>query len=154
MIEKMISGGQTGADSCIIGVGRRLEIPLGGLVPRGWRTERGPRPELAELGFTESDSADYPVRTRQNVERSDATLILATRPDSDGTRLTIRHAESLGRPFLLVDPFAADAAQQIRSWLMATEPGVLNVAGNRESKAPGIEDRAEQILYEALTGLS
>lgn len=153
MIEKLISGGQSGADSCIIGTGRRLGIPIGGLVPKGWRTERGPRPELARLGFSESDSPDYRIRTCRNVEQSDATLILAINPDSDGTRLTIDHARALGRPFLLVDPFGADATRSLRVWLEETRPRVLNVAGNRESKAPGIEARAERILIEVLKAL-
>jgi len=150
LISKLISGGQTGADSSVIEVGRRLGIAVGGLVPMGWRTEQGPRPELERLGFTQSDSRDYRVRTRRNVEQSDATLIFAVQPDSDGTRLTIEHARELGRPWLLVDPFQATVASRITNWLEETRPVVLNVAGNRESKAPGIAVRSQQVLYTVL----
>ncbi len=152
MVRKIISGGQTGADSCIIVVGERLGIPIGGLVPKGWRTEQGPRPELASLGFSETTSGDYAVRTRRNVEQSDATLIFAVNPDSDGTRLTIRQARKLGRPLLVVDPFRADAITAVKAWLNEARPTVLNVAGNRESKAPGIALRSEQVLTAALSG--
>ena len=68
MVQRLISGGQTGADQSIVAVGRRLRMPIGGLMPRGWLTEAGAQPHLGRLGFTESVSADYRVRTRQNVE--------------------------------------------------------------------------------------
>jgi hypothetical protein len=150
MIRKLISGGQTGADISIVAVGARLGIEIGGLVPKGWRTERGAAPELEQSGFTESDSSDYRVRTRLNVEHGDATLIFATDPDSDGTRLTIDHAHRLGRPCLVLNPFEVTAEKRARRWLLDTSPEVLNVAGNRESRSPGIGRRAEQILLAAL----
>ena len=150
MIRKLISGGQTGADISIVAVGASLGIEIGGLVPKGWRTERGAAPELEQSGFTESDSSDYRVRTRLNVEHSDATLIFATNPDSDGTRLTIDHAHRLGRPCLVLNPFEATAEKRARRWLRGTSPEVLNVAGNRESRSPGIGRRAEQVLLAAL----
>ena len=127
----LISGGQTGADSSIIEVGKRLGIPIGGLVPRGWQTEQGPKPALQELGFAESNSTDYAVRTRQNVEQSDATLIFATDSDSDGTRLTVDHAEKTGKPYLLVNPFEPGSVEAVTPWLQTIQPAVLNVAGNR-----------------------
>jgi len=151
MIKKLISGGQTGADSCIVQVGRRLGIATGGLVPRGWKTELGAKPALKRCGFTESSSADYAVRTRQNVEQSDATLIFATNPNSDGTRLTVDHAKKIGKPFLAVNPFAPEAVESVGPWLRAKQPAVLNVAGNRESKAPGIARQAEKVLYAVLS---
>lgn len=147
---KLISGGQTGADSSIIAVGNRLGIPIGGNVPRGCRTERGPNPRLTALGFTESDSHGYASRTRQNIEHSDATLIFATDPSSDGTQLTIEHAEEVKRPCLVLDPFEPAAVEAAAQWLHATRPAVLNVAGNRESKSPGIAKQAERVLHAAL----
>ena len=151
MIKKLISGGQTGADSCIVQVGKRLGIATGGLVPRGWQTEQGPKPALQELGFTESNSTDYAVRTRQNVEQSDATLIFATNPDSDGTRLTVDHAKKIGKPYLVLNPFEPGAADAVTPWLQAIQSAVLNVAGNRESKAPGIARQAEKVLHAVLS---
>ena len=151
MIRKLISGGQTGADISIVAVGARLGMEVGGLVPKGWRTERGPAPELERLGFAEAASSDYRDRTRLNVEFSDATLIFATNPDSDGTRLTIDHAQRLGRPCLVLDPFKTGAEKRVRRWLRDTSPEVLNIAGNRESRSPGIGRRVEQVLLAAMT---
>jgi hypothetical protein len=150
MIKKLISGGQTGADISIVAVGSRLGIPTGGIVPKGWKTEQGPAPELERFGFTESDSDDYADRTRRNIEQSDATLILAADPASDGTRLTIDHADRVGKPFLVIDPFEPTAVVTIGEWLNLVQPAVLNVAGNRESKSPGIALRAGEVLDAAL----
>ena len=150
MLKKLISGGQTGADSCIVAVGRQLGVPIGGEVPKGWLTEQGPDPRLRDLGFSESASADYAVRTRHNVEQADATLVFATAPGSDGTRLTLEHARHTGRPYLLVNPFLPQAEQSVRDWLAVTRPQVLNVAGNRESRSPGIAKQASRVLYGVL----
>lgn len=149
-VQRLISGGQTGADQSIVVVGQRLGIPIGGLVPRGWRTERGAMPELGRLGFSESDSADYRDRTRRNVEHSDATLVFAVDADSDGSRLTLGHARAIGRPCLCLDPFAPTAAATLRHWLADVRPRVLNVAGNRESRAPGIRRQVERLLCAVL----
>lgn len=151
MIKKLISGGQTGADSCIIRVGGRLGIPIGGMVPKGWQTEQGAKPALREYGFTESSCSDYAARTRKNVENSDATLIFASRIHSDGTALTIDHAKKIGRPFLVVNPFDSTVVETIVPWLRTTQAHVLNVAGNRESVAPGIARQSERVLHAALS---
>ena len=150
MIKKLVSGGQTGADMGIVAAGARLGIQIGGLVPKGWKTERGPAPELERFGFTESYSGDYAERTRRNIEQSDATLIFATNPDSDGSRLTIDHAARVGKPYLALDPFEPAAIQAIGQWLDSVRPAVLNVAGNRESRSPGITEQVGKVLCAAL----
>ena len=148
---KLISGGQTGADISIVAVAKTLGLPIGGTVPAGWCTEAGSEPRLEAMGFTESHSPDYRVRTRRNVEQGDATLIFAKNPDSDGTRLTIDHAARSGKACKLVDPFASTAIDETAAWLDATQPTILNVAGNRESRAPGIQAQVEWVLREALS---
>jgi len=113
-------------------------------------TENGPNPRLKAYGFIETDTADYVSRTIRNVEDSDATLIFATDPESDGTRLTIDQATANNKPHLLVDPFDPSAVDAVKHWLSATRPSVLNVAGNRESKSPGISQATERVLLAAL----
>ncbi len=44
MIEKIISGGQTGGDRAGLDVAIELGIPHGGLIPKGRKTEEGPLP--------------------------------------------------------------------------------------------------------------
>jgi hypothetical protein len=55
MIEKLISGGQTGADRAGLEAAKALGIATGGTAPKGWRIENpdgtsGSDPSLAEFG--------------------------------------------------------------------------------------------------------
>jgi len=47
-------------------------------MPKGFRTEAGPRPDYARrFGVRETSSANYRSRTKQNVIDSDATVIFS-----------------------------------------------------------------------------
>ena len=75
MIEKIVSGGQTGADQGALDAALELDIPHGGWIPLGRRTEAGPLPDNYRLKEMSTDS--YPRRTEQNVIDSDGTLIFS-----------------------------------------------------------------------------
>lgn len=148
---KVISGGQTGVDRGALRAAKAAGLATGGWMPRGWLTEEGPHPEYSELyGLQEQESADYPARTRRNIEKADATLILAGKMHSPGTRLTVQICERLGKPFAVFDP-ATVMVQDVLQWL--PNVAVLNVAGNRESKSPGIERWTERFLEELFASL-
>ncbi len=143
---RIVSGGQTGVDRAGLEVAIALGIAHGGWCPKGRLAEDGSVPSRYEL--VETDSVEYKIRTIQNVEDSDATLILHQRPLSGGTLLTKRVAARLGKPhacFLVAD----ESAATIASWLDEVRPEVLNVAGPRESSDPGIEQRATDLLLRA-----
>jgi hypothetical protein len=110
-------------------------------------TEAGPRPEFRDLyGAIETDSPDYPPRTRANVEASDGTLWLGS-IDSRGFRVT--HDAALRRlpsyPFLIVYQGQTPPSEVV-TWIGANKIRVLNVAGYRESVNPGIGERSERFL--------
>src|SRR5437762_161045 len=68
MLERVVSGGQAGADQGDWRAARALGIPTGGFMPRGFMTEAGPRPEFRELyGAVEHPSPDYPSRRLDNL---------------------------------------------------------------------------------------
>lgn len=73
-IEKVISGGQTGADRAALDAAIAAGIPHGGWCPRGRLAEDGRISSRYQLRETLSNG--YPERTRLNVECADATLIL------------------------------------------------------------------------------
>ena len=81
---------------------------------------------------------------------SDATLILTLGPSDVGARQAADLASRAGKPFLMVDLDAADAIDSVRAWLREVAPGVLNIAGLRESKRPGIYGRAYSFLSRVL----
>ncbi len=149
---RIVSGGQTGPDRAALDVALRLGIGYGGWCPRGGAAEDLPRAPglLARYpALRETPARDPAVRTAWNVRDSDATLVL--RPDgcaSQGTDLTTRAARDLGRPLLVTTP---DSVAEIARWLAGFGPDlVLNVAGPRESEAPGLYAAARATLLAVL----
>lgn len=57
---------------------------------------------------------------------------------------TLRACRALGRPAFLVRDGARPS--ELAAWVVAEFVEVLGVAGNRESTAPGIGERAERFL--------
>jgi hypothetical protein len=151
MLAKIISGGQSGADIGALRAGEALGIATGGAMPKGFRTEAGPQPTYAErFGMRETSSRSYRSRTRQNVIESDGTVIFAGPSLAGGSLLTKRLCADLGKPCLvLAFPAANDQRKLCTDWLAAHAIQVLNVAGNRESKSPGIEEFVFDFLVSA-----
>ena len=147
---KIISGAQTGVDRAALDAAIAFGLHYGGAIPRGRMAEDGPIDKrYAEL--TELKSDDYAVRTRRNVRDADATLILCPGLPEGGTALTERIAYELGRPVLVVDidnENARSARKLMRSWLNILAPTVLNIAGPREARSPGLYARVCDILKE------
>ena len=136
---KIISGGQTGADRGALDFAIAHGIERGGSCPRGRLAEDGPIP--ARYKLQELASAEYPPRTRRNVKDADATVIFdqAGRKAPRGTALTVRCAKAAARPYVVLHGFPAVAAgaAALTDFLSEQQPGILNVAGNRDSKTPG-----------------
>ncbi len=152
MVEKIVSGGQTGADRAALDVALELGLCAGGWIPRGRRAEDGSVPQRYD-SLVEAESDAYEVRTELNIVDSDATLVLAFGPPAGGSALTVRLARSLRKPVLTVDlerDTREEASARIRSWLAVTRPLVLNVAVPRLSEEPRISDAAASILRGAL----
>src|SRR4051794_27751768 len=101
MLERVVSGGQTGADQAGLRAARACGIPTGGWAPLGWQTEDGPAPWLADFGLVELPDGGYPERTRANVRDSTATIWFGD-PGSPGGRTTLRACHKLGMPVLEV----------------------------------------------------
>jgi hypothetical protein len=147
-VERVISGGQTGVDRAALDAARALGIPIGGWCPRGRLAEDGPIADRYPLD--ETASPEYPERTEWNVRDSDATLALTRGKASGGTAFSLRLAERYGRPCLALDLDRDPDPAEVRAWLEAAAVRVLNVAGPRESTAPGTYARARRFLARAL----
>ena len=154
MLEKIVSGGQTGADRAALDFALANDLRIGGWVPRGRLAEDGPLPERY-VGLDETDSADPGVRTARNVRDSDATLLVSHGPLAGGSLLTLREAIRASKPVLHLDLdrlSAASAGERLRRWLAVVRPRVLNVAGPRASEDPGIAEATAALLGAALRG--
>ena len=148
IFSKIISGGQTGVDRAALDVARELGLPIGGWCPKGRRAEDGPIDPSYPLQETLSSS--YPVRTEQNVLAADGTLILTRGRPQGGTNLTRKLARGALRPYLLVDLSVGEAVHVVQEWGGRNNIEILNVAGPRESEAPGIYDQAARFLKDLL----
>ena len=150
MIQKIISGGQTGADQPALDVAIKLDIPHGGWIPKGRMTEAGILP--AKYKLKEMATASYPERTEKNVLDSDGTLILYHGKLTGGSALTKKYAKQHSRPCLHIDLHktnAFKASLDINAWIEENSISVLNVAGSRASKDPKIHDAVMGILESA-----
>ncbi len=152
MIKKIISGGQTGVDQAALDVAIKLDIQHGGWIPKGRKTENGLLPDRYQL--QEMPTASYPKRTEQNIIDSHGTLIISHGKLTGGSTLTRRIATFKGRPWIHIDlnvVNAFDAANIISSWIGMNDIEILNIAGPRASKDPGIYQATTVILEAAIT---
>ena len=149
----VISGGQTGVDLAALRVAQCLGLKTGGTAPFGFKTTAGPRPQLKTTFRLEEGRGGYSDRTRKNVERSQATLILAYNFESSGTQLTIAACKASQRPFFQVNlpspaqgsiqlgsPQVLDAVNFVSAQASScgSESFILNVAGNSSQTCKGI----------------
>jgi len=148
MIQKIVSGGQTGVDRAALDAALEIGIPCGGWCPRGRRAEDGTIPLRYPL--QETGSKTYDQRTKLNVRDSDATLVLNLGELEGGTAHTVQVAEKLGKPSLIIGLDGAADPGSVAAWLNQQGVQVLNVAGPKESKRAGIYDQSLRFLHAVL----
>ena len=147
--QKIVSGGQTGADRAGLDWAIARDIPHGGWCPAGRLAEDGPIPERYRLEETPTES--YALRTEWNVRDSDATVIFSLGPNlTGGSDLTRELAKQRGKLWLhLSKARSADveeAAARLRDFVDGNFVEILNVAGPRSSTEPGIGDFTRAVL--------
>jgi Circularly permutated YpsA SLOG family len=154
---KIISGGQTGVDQGALFAAAALNIKTGGWMPKNFKTEDGMRYDLAaQFYLVENSSGQYGPRTQANVATADGTLLIGD-VRSPGSRLTIKFASRLNKPYYIIGWSLRNLKPlechyyKLHQWLMQYNITVLNVAGNRESKNPGIFNVTYHFLIGALT---
>ncbi len=95
---KIISGGQTGVDRAALDFAIKYNIECGGWCPKGRKAEDG---EISlKYPLTETNSTDYPKRTKLNIQDSHATLILYLDKFDPGTALTLKLCKEHNKPLL------------------------------------------------------
>jgi hypothetical protein len=141
---KILSGGQTGADQAALDWAIKRGFPYGGWCPAGRRAEDGKINDRYQL--SETPSSDYDERTEWNVRDSDATLIFSLAAEvTGGSKLTQEFCIMHRKPCLHVHP-KLNAVVLIREFLKRYPVKVLNIAGPRLSREPGIADYVLSIL--------
>ena len=150
-IQKIVSGAQTGADRAALDFSIAHGIPHGGWCPRGRKSEDGPIDRRYQL--KETPSSGYLQRTEWNVRDSDGTVVFSIAPILEGgSKKTVFLAHKLGKPVLRIsrDSGPASPDQALLRFIQEHNIQVLNVAGPRGSKEPGVSDFVRLVLRNAL----
>lgn len=152
MIERIISGGQTGVDRAALDFAIDQGIPHGGWVPKGRIAEDGKIPSRYQM--SEHVMSTYPPRTEANVRASDATVIFINGllNDERGCLLTASWCIKLEKPYTVIN--LSRVVDQVGGatidlLIRVHEPKVLNVAGTRGSRNPDLK-KMRRILEHAL----
>jgi len=151
-IEKIISGGQTGADRAALDFALAHAIPHGGWCPRGRRAEDGPLAERYQLA--ETPDTEYAQRTEWNVRDADATVIFSVASAlAGGSQQTAEFARRWEKACLHLarEREGAEAAGVLSEFLAAHQVRTLNVAGPRQSEEPEVAGFCRQTLEGALS---
>jgi hypothetical protein len=165
VVDRVITGGQSGADLGAWNSARNAGRRAAGEMPSGFLTEDGPRPEYAVIyGATAGATDAYPERTRANVAASDAALIFDATPWPDrspGTLCALAAADRerarrgsypalvvacVARGKVVVPHVRAPTREDVAARVAGHRPAALFVGGNRESKAPGMARFVEYFL--------
>lgn len=147
LVTKLVSGGQTGADRAALDWTIAHNIEHGGWCPKGRKAEDGPLE--ARYRLTETESGSYAQRTKRNIRDSDGTLIVNLGALEGGSLRTVRLAAIQRKPHRVVQMDGGvkpEIVADVLGWVRDESIRVLNVAGPRESKRPGIYNHAWALL--------
>jgi len=152
LLQKIVSGGQTGVDRGALNAALASHFPCGGWCPADRKAEDGPIPDRYPV--TPLTRGGYRARTLKNVQDSDGTVILAPGELSGGTRLTVQLCQQHAKPHLVIDATAKSeeaAAEVVLCFLDTYRIVVLNVAGPRASGWAAGEDFARGVIARVLS---
>jgi hypothetical protein len=152
IVERIVSGGQTGADRAALDFAIEHGLKHGGWCPKGRRAEDGRIPGRYELKETQATS--YVQRTEWNVRDSDGTVIFTVMTRlTGGSKKTANLARKHRKPCLhLSAGETGDPVEELRAFIQSNGIKVLNVAGSRASKEPAVGDFVMDVLSQVLVG--
>lgn len=157
-IEKIVSGGQTGADRAALDFAVEHGISHGGWCPRGRKAEDGPIDPHYQLRQTPSSA--YIYRTELNARDSDGTVVFTIAAKLSGSSLkTVVLAHKLDKPVCHIwrNGGPPSPEQVLLRFVRDNNIKVLNVAGPRASKEPEIAAFVQEVLeaaFAVVEGLS
>jgi Circularly permutated YpsA SLOG family len=112
-------------------------VECGGWCPKGRKAEDGSIDPKYPL--KETPSASYIQRTEWNVRDSDATVLFSIDPAlTGGSKKTLEFAHKHKKPHLHLCAGDNAAADKLKAFIEKNRVKILNVAGPRASKEPGV----------------
>ena len=151
MIQKVVTGGQTGVEQAAWAAARREGIATGGYMSGGFLTEDGPAPRLGALYGAIEFPFDDARRTCVNLRRADGLFWFGD-PDSSEARETFAACRELARPFLTLDPGFFRAAVGRGGLAERVRDGDPRRGRRPRRRSPGIGPRVEAFLDRVFAG--
>lgn len=158
-LEKIISGGSTGADTIGLEVGRMIGVETGGTASPKFYREPGfdkyTAKDMEAFGLTEINPKTQGKKrgkdfflptTEENVKNSDGTVYFADNIKSPGKKSTEDFAKKYNKPFLL-NP----TSEELYEWIKNNDIKTLNVAGNRAKYLKRPNTTVKDVLIDALS---
>lgn len=149
VLQKIISGAQTGADRGALDFAIDKGFPYFGFVPKGRIAADGVIPCKYEH-LIETISKKYPPRTEKNVTCADGTLVFVKPDPGAGVILTKKMCKVHKKPYFEFSTIIDNNSDEFKkhcvslySWLKTNNIKKLNVAG---PKAPGFHKNAYNTL--------
>jgi putative molybdenum carrier protein len=151
MLKKIISGLQTGVDRAALDVCLENSFPCGGWCPKCRMAEDG---VLSEDYPIISSSRDERFATEENILDSDGTLVITRGRPVGMTALSSVLAKRRGKYSLVLDVLRVanneTAVAIINKWIEENRIEILNIAGPKESRYPGMYITTRVIIEQLL----
>jgi len=80
------------------------------------------------------------------VKDSDGTLVIYQENIDNGTAYTIKVSKDFKRPLFIYNMTEETDINKVTEWISKNQIKVLNIAGPRESKSPGIYKESFELL--------
>lgn len=155
LVERVISGGQTGADRAALDWAIQHNIDHSGWCPKGRLAEDGGID--SKYNLRETSSSAYEERTELNVRDSDATAIFTISPQLVGGSLwTLSCAKKHKKPWIQLVGLrdGSQAFVQLLEFLQKHDVRLLNIAGSRESEESEVGNFVFSTLRKAYQDLT
>jgi hypothetical protein len=146
MVTKIISGGQTGADQGGLQGAKDAGIATGGYAPLNFLTDDGYQPDLAEKYGLVDSGLGYLGRTELNVKNSDVTIWFGN-TISPGYHATRKAMHKFQKNMYVFSELSGGLDTVV---VIFKGYDVINIAGNRERKNPGIFEITRAVVKNAL----
>ena len=159
MINKIISAGLVDVEQAVLDVAIKVDIPHGGWIPHGHKTEDSSL--LEKYTLKEIPASSELEHTEKNILDSEGTLVISRGDLSGEATLLQNMAEKRNRPFLHMDLDTSSdffVSQTISAWIAENKIKILHVTGPDVSKDSALYSATakifETVLYLDMMGVS
>jgi len=147
MIEKIISGGRSGAERAALDASIKLGMAHGGWIPK--ETNEPGEMDADKYHLVEMPTASRTETIKKNIRESDGTLMLSHGTLSSDVKNTTKTIQKYSTPLLHVDlnhTGSFSATSLINDWIIENDLTILHVTGPSEREDEKIYPATLDIL--------